>query len=501
MSLGGIGGGIKLGLGSLGRKPAARQAGEVDASGRYVKSKVGNNAFAALQKLSSSGSPAASEKKMGSPLLGQKHLSLKEKSALLKKGNSLRASPPPADAPPAVTKPAAPAAPPCKFSREQLENKIKGALTEFISIEDLNEIKLSLEEWGHPDATQQFVEAALNLAVEAKAADRGKLIKMFFGLVAKDKGVAPAVYVKALSAFLELVPDLQYDSPKVTEYLAQFVAVGLACSSEVLAFFNELQSAETQDLLGGDAGLKIALLAFKEIKKKAGAVKMLSTFAEFATSLETLLPANRQNDGTVKDLCERYEVAELLVAPSAGKTEAPASSIAALLAKDSANDPVFSWIDENVSEADRKLPSFIDSLAGAVVTEIVKQTTCPSAADAGRRPSEEQKEQETKAAKKRLPLLIKYTDNSAELQLHLVCAVQAAVHKLGNPQMMVERWFDYLYDEDVVPEEVFLAWEKDEDCSKRPEYPGKNSALIGAKQLLERLKNGDVEDDPDAPKA
>ena len=41
---------------------------------------------------------------------------------------------------------------------------------------------------------------------------------------------------------------------------------------------------------------------------------------------------------------------------------------------------------------------------------------------------------------------------------------------------MMERWFEYLYDFDVVPEDVFLQWEGDTEVSTSAEYPGKNSA-------------------------
>lgn len=50
---------------------------------------------------------------------------------------------------------------------------------------------------------------------------------------------------------------------------------------------------------------------------------------------------------------------------------------------------------------------------------------------------------------------------------------------------LIERWFDYLYEHDVVVQDVFLKWEKDETVSAGP---SKGPALIGAKELLDRLK-------------
>ena len=74
-----------------------------------------------------------------------------------------------------------------------------------------------------------------------------------------------------------------------------------------------------------------------------------------------------------------------------------------------------------------------------------------------------------------------------------------APHQNNPFAEMMERWFEYLYDFDVVPEDVFLQWEGDTEVSTSAEYPGKNSALIGAKQLLERLKTTEEEEDPQAP--
>ena len=41
----------------------------------------------------------------------------------------------------------------------------------------------------------------------------------------------------------------------------------------------------------------------------------------------------------------------------------------------------------------------------------------------------------------------------------------------------IENWFNYLYDNDVVPEEVFLTWEKDTAASK-DQYEGKVCVFV-----------------------
>lgn len=492
-------GGITLGgkLGGL-RAPKLGAPGKVE-GGKYVSAQdTAKNGFAALAS-TSSGPPKPS----GSPMLKQKSMSLMEKSAALKAGRSDtpesgRGSPASSTSSPATSVVAVVKVAPCKFSKEDLEPKITGCLNEFMSIEDMKEVTLSIAEWGHADATLQFVETALNISVEAKPTDRAKLVKLMTGLVGNPKGVPAAIYVTALTGFFEFVPDLQYDAPKVTEYVGDFMAAGLKASPDVAPVFAALQSADTQDALGGDTALKIGLLAFASLKKSSGADAMVAAFSASGISLESLLPEGRRGDGTVADLCDRRDVKELLSAPAAGGKSLSAS-LAGLIGAKASNDEVFSWIDENVPEADRSAPAFVSALASVVLAESVKQTTCPSAEDAGKRPSAEQTEQEQTVAKGRMPLLIKYTDNSASLQLHVVCSVQACVTGLKNPQQMMERWFEYLYDFDVVPEDVFLQWEGDTEVSTSAEYPGKNSALIGAKQLLERLKTTEEEEDPQAP--
>lgn len=58
----------------------------------------------------------------------------------------------------------------------------------------------------------------------------------------------------------------------------------------------------------------------------------------------------------------------------------------------------------------------------------------------------------------------------------------------GNFAELIERWFDYLYEHNVVVEDVFLKWEKDDVVSAGP---SKGPALIGAKELLDRLKTAE----------
>lgn len=45
---------------------------------------------------------------------------------------------------------------------------------------------------------------------------------------------------------------------------------------------------------------------------------------------------------------------------------------------------------------------------------------------------------------------------------------------LGDADLL-DRWFNIFYDGNVVSEEIFMEWEKDNDVSKSAEYPGKVS--------------------------
>jgi len=311
-SLGSLGSGFKLGGSSKSRGGPA--TGDVQ-GGRYVK-KGPTNSFAAL---------SSTRSKIGGSKIGGGSPQLEKKgNSLLAKRTQIRAkaeSPVTATAAPAAADEAAVA--PCKFSDEELEKKTKGAVSEYLSIKDIKEIKLSIEEWGHTDATKALATKVITIGLDAKVADQNTLQGLLFQLVGKPGGIPAAVFIECVKDNFALLEDLKYDVPNVHKYLAGFIAAASGSDKEACKVLLELKDPAVIDLLGAsDFGLKIALEVFAATKQKKA--DHIALFKSLDLDLQLLLPEDRRADGTLADLCDRAGVTDLLEAGKAvdGATEA-----------------------------------------------------------------------------------------------------------------------------------------------------------------------------------
>eukprot|EP00729_Bicosta_minor_P014430 gene14430-14141_t len=393
--------------------------------------------------------------------------------------------------------PAAAAATPLKFTKEVLDRKINGCLDEYLSIVDLSEVKESIKEWDHPDATREFALAAIKKGAEASEKNRNLFAKLFASTVGGEGGVPALTFIEAVKSFMPTLPDLMYDAPRAHEHIGAFIAAAASAAPEVIKVLLEIEhSLEAADDDGGpELPLKVALATFEAAKKASNEGKMLELYAEMGASILSFLPDTER----VSNLCDRAGVKALLSVPASPVGAAGvggADTLDSLLAADASNDQIFEWVDANVKTRDA---TFVARLTELIVLETSKKTTCATAEDLQKPPTVAKEAAETEAIKNRSKALKVYTDGSDELQLHALCAVQsAAVSKLKNPPGLLGRWFSHLYDMDVVLEDVFKTWETDDTVSTSATYPGKVLALTGANDLMDRLKNGAVEDDPGA---
>lgn len=422
---------------------------------------------------------------------------LPKQSSLLKSAKlSKSTSPTPAASSPGAG-PAAEDVAPCKFTKEVLDRKINGCLDEYLSIVDLNEVKESIKEWGHPDATKEFALAAIKKGAEASEKHRTLFVKLFATTVGIEGGVPAATFMEAVASFLPSLPDLMYDAPRAHEYIGAFIAAAATVAPEVITVLLKVEAAlKTADDDGGpELPLKLALATFAAAKAASSEAKMLELYASMGAPITSFMPDDKDRVG---DLCDRAGVKALMDAPAAAAAAGGggADTLESLLAADASNDQIFEWVDANVKARDA---DFVARLTELIVLETSKKTTCATAEDMQKPPTVEKEAAETEAVKNRSKALKVYTDGNDELQLHTLCAVQAAaVSKLKNPPGLLGRWFNHLYDMDVVLEDVFKTWEGDDKVSTSAKYPGKVLALTGANDLMDRLKNGAVEEDPGA---
>ncbi|XP_078697103.1 eukaryotic translation initiation factor 4 gamma 3-like [Branchiostoma floridae x Branchiostoma belcheri] len=126
------------------------------------------------------------------------------------------------------------------------------------------------------------------------------------------------------------------------------------------------------------------------------------------------------------------------------------------------NEIMVGWIKRNVGEEREKEPALIRALMTAVCKSAIIRDD-----DTGQRC-------DTQAVQKRVVLLQKYLDNESTRELQALFALQALMVQLDQPPILLRRFFEILYDEALISEEAFFAWESNTDPA---EQEGKASAL------------------------
>ncbi|CAB4035115.1 eukaryotic translation initiation factor 4 gamma 3-like isoform X3 [Paramuricea clavata] len=143
------------------------------------------------------------------------------------------------------------------------------------------------------------------------------------------------------------------------------------------------------------------------------------------------------------------------------------------------NDSVFAYIERHFKEEERKEAEFISQLVTAVAESCV--------INKDREVGPDFCQDKLKARK---DILRKYLDNDNSLELQALFALQEIYVKYNKPADMLSRFFNTLYDEEVITEEAFMTWKQDENPLRQE---GKASALQATASLFEWLQSAAVE--------
>lgn len=359
----------------------------------------------------------------------------------------------------------------------------------YFSIKLIDEVKQSLDEWGRVTAVYTaFCTAALRKLEGLKIAERTALMGLFKQLIGADRGVPVGPFLTSLAEFFEELPDIVCDAPKLPDYVGELIAAAIMGSSAALAAMNLLSTKPIQDVLFGDLPLKIALAAYNAIKASENETKAVALYTESAVPLSMLLPGDEDR---VKDLADRANLLCLLNPPAAAAAADASGGVGDVVEKmvlDGATyDAVLAVVQKAVT-AETKA----DGSAGSELTRaIISAVTAKSTLAAGTSVKEPTKEDEAKEAE----LLDTYKDvlrivaDTAKGQLAAVVAVAEFAAEKNFPKGMVNRLFEYLYDKDVVEEEVYLRFKTDKDLEKA--MPKKTIAVQQAANFYDRLAQPD----------
>ncbi|XP_059178306.1 eukaryotic translation initiation factor 4 gamma 1-like [Physella acuta] len=109
------------------------------------------------------------------------------------------------------------------LSREEMENKAKIILEEFLSVKDIEKAKSCLQEL----VGQTYLEVLVSFCiidVLKKSTIERDLTGQFFHEIVKNNLIPCVTYFKGLSEILQLAEDMVIDIPMIWTYLAQLIA-------------------------------------------------------------------------------------------------------------------------------------------------------------------------------------------------------------------------------------------------------------------------------------
>ncbi|MEQ2184233.1 hypothetical protein GOODEAATRI_005806 [Goodea atripinnis] len=150
-----------------------------------------------------------------------------------------------------------------------------------------------------------------------------------------------------------------------------------------------------------------------------------------------------------------------------------------LLQEKANNQRITDWVEANLDEQQSSSSQFLRALMTSV---------CQSAiiCDNPYKVDEQQ-------IKERADLLQRYLCDE-EKELQALYALQALMVHMEQPANLLLMFFNTLYDEDVIEEEVFFKWESNKDPA---EQTGKGVALKSVTGFFTFLRNAEEESDKD----
>ncbi|XP_059178296.1 eukaryotic translation initiation factor 4 gamma 1-like isoform X7 [Physella acuta] len=360
------------------------------------------------------------------------------------------------------------------LSREEMENKAKIILEEFLSVKDLEEAKLCLKELEGQTYLEVLVSSCINDVLEKSKKERD-ITGQFFHEMVKNNLIPCVTYFKGLSEILQFAEDMVIDIPMIWTYLAQLIVPVLIGGS--VPWSDLIQVLQTS--LEKSCCLKLLteiLLHAKIITSEADVARMWqSSNLEWSQFVDQSNVTKFLEDKKLQFTIAPVNESQLTV-PTSGISDVARviSQVEKMLKENEHNDAIKKYINEVLPESKRNsefIRGLMSAVAGSSITGAMKTN-----------------EDVIKARKDILQQYIK----TPQMELQALYAIQALMHKLEHPSGVIFSLFNVLYDEDVISEETFKSWEISTDPS---EAEGKGACSMQLTQFFTWLRENE---DPEA---
>jgi len=327
-----------------------------------------------------------------------------------------------------------------------LEKKVPNILEEYLQVDDASEAIACFKELKCPSKMPFVVELMLNHVLE-----RSPRARIQTGLLCSDlikaSLLTPDDFVTGSGNIFRSVEDLMIDIPQLWNYLGEIFG-GLINSNGhfPLKLFKEF----CDHLKPLNCSGKFMAAVLKHASNKLGQQTLANCWMNSGLSLRELLSAGEDDKEFVKTNNLEFMVSPMVspIIPSSSKRPLDMNQLRQELEKrlkrgDDSRETE-TWIRDTAGE-NIKDPLFIRTFMTAVISSAVtgESTTGTFKVD---------------FLKKHSSLLKNIYDADIKSETQAIYALQAFVHSLQHPPMMLQKIFDACYDEDIISEDAFHAW-------------------------------------------
>uniref|UniRef100_A0A8C5H6E8 Eukaryotic translation initiation factor 4 gamma 1-like n=1 Tax=Gouania willdenowi TaxID=441366 RepID=A0A8C5H6E8_GOUWI len=356
------------------------------------------------------------------------------------------------------------------LTEEQVEQKATAIIEEYLHIKDLKEAVQCVKDLASTQLLFVFVRNGLESTLDRSPMHREHMGLLFHQLI-KTGSLPAQQYYKGLQEILEVAEDMAIDIPHMWLYLAELITPML---HEGGVPMGELFSVISKHLVPlsrvGVLLVHILTLLCKEMShKKAGTM-----WREAGLQWKDFLPEDvdvnkfvteKNVEFTLGDESESEKNKEQLSSAELSK------HLDKLLKENADNQRISDWVEANLDEQQTSSNTFVRVLMTSICQSTIShENTCKVIED---------------QLKHRTKLLQKFLKDE-QLELQGVYALQALMVELEQPANMLQKFFNLLYDEDVIKDETFLKWANSKDAT---EQQGKGVALKSVTNFIKWLED------------
>lgn len=361
-------------------------------------------------------------------------------------------------------------------SKEELKTASEALLKLHLEEPDVNKAVEAVRDMNAPKRYMPELVSYLIIETLDKSDEQRANISKLISALKEQTMITAENYMEAFGVLLERMPELEVDVPLIKSHTARFAAQGVTD--------NIVSLAELAEPMHNGAHYPLFLLCLQQLHKQNDKEWLVKNFNDSKINLQDMLPE-----------CDRTKERMMEVLEDRGLSFMfPLLRVQNDLWKQFKADPnptsIYKWIKENVDQSLFTNAKFINLLISNVIRHIANESTLDPNIDRNVAPDKALLEKEKELLSKFKGMLTLFLQDNTQLQMVALYSLQVFCHNMDFPKGLLLRMFMYLYDMEVIDEEVFLKWKEE----VTDEYPGKGKALFQVNQWLMWLEQAEEEE-------